>query len=164
TEAIPSLTKFVLKVRNAGHFIQLNGRCNVDVDFILILTSLGCDEDYPVGTTASIERSCSSTFKEVDALHVVRVDVGKSGTRIIRTGKTYRPGLAGVHWRTINHDQRRVVSSNGVEAADDDLTRSTRLHRCRNVNSRYFSRKGFERVGVDHIGNLFTFNKGSGIT
>ena len=151
-------------MRYARYFIHFDRGGDVDIDLVGVFAPFCCYDDHPVGTEASVKRRCGSSFQEVDTFDVVRIDVGESGTRIIRPGRADRTGLSRVYRCSVDDDQRRVVAGNGVESADDDFTRRSGLHRGADINPCHLTRKRFERVGVHHIGNLFVFDEGGRVT
>ena len=80
---IPTHTEVVLELWQAKHALPLQTTVVLNTDTLILLTSLGGDQDDTVSSTATIEGRSSSTLQNGHILNVVGVDGVGTVTKVV---------------------------------------------------------------------------------
>ena len=164
---VPTHTEVVLHLRQAHHALPLQTTVILNTEaLLLLLTSLGSNQDHTIGSTATIEGCSGSTLQDGHVLHVVRVHSVSTVTEVITAVQTVvTENCRVIQGHTINNIQRLVSTTQWADTTNNNWVRRTWVTCSRsNSNTGYLTLQAWHHVCSTGSSNLFTVNGSCWIT
>ena len=116
---VPTHTELVLHLWQAHYLLPLQTAVILYANtFLLLLTALGGDYDYTVGSTATIKCGSSSTLQDGHRLNIVGVNSVSTVTEVVSVIERGTGNSVVKHRYTVNYVQWLVATANRAETTD----------------------------------------------
>ena len=109
---VPTHTKFVLHLGQAHYLLPLQATVVLDTQtFSLLLSTLGSNHNYTIGSAATIESGSGSTLKNGHTLHIIRVHHIGTVTKVVAVVKAITTDDGSIVQRHTVHYIERLVGT-----------------------------------------------------